>query len=109
MASTSKQANVVYSVEEVAAMFNNSSESIISDVDGDVSGMSSRDLEEFDLDEKLLREGESCDETRQAICKQNTCDIPLINRKQSLRIFCRRPRSYDWNKLCRCISANNNA
>ena len=104
---TSKQANVVYSVEEVAAMFNNSSESINSDVDSEVSGMSSG--EEFDLDEELLREGESCEETRQAICKQNTYDIPLINRKQFLRIFGRRTRSYDWNKLCRCISANNNA
>ena len=62
MASTSKQANVVYSVEEVAAMFNNSSECINSDVDSKVSGMSSG--EEFDFDEKLLRKGESCDETR---------------------------------------------
>ena len=60
-ASTSKQANVVYSVEEVAAMFNNSSKSIISDVDREVSGMSSG--EEFDLDEELLRGGESCEET----------------------------------------------
>ena len=62
MASTSKQASFVYSVEEVAAVFNYSSESINSDVDSEVSGMSSG--EEFDLDKELLREGESFDETR---------------------------------------------
>ena len=59
--------------------------SIFSDVDGEVSGMSSG--EEFDLDEELLREGNHV--TRQGKQYVNKIHLTflLINRKQFLMIF----------------------
>ena len=61
MASSSKRAKVSYSVEPVADICSISVEKDDSDIDSDPEGMSSD--EDFFLDEELLREAESSDQS----------------------------------------------